>query len=58
MKKTACVLSVLVIFLAACNNDSTKPALMEDSAKVVLPAKQQDSMSLTDTNYRIGDSIK
>ncbi|RYY59715.1 MAG: hypothetical protein EOO05_12380 [Chitinophagaceae bacterium] len=59
MKKVFALAIVAVAFLSACNNESDRVGNVKDTSKVSPPTeKQQDSTSLTDTGYRIGDSVR
>jgi len=59
--KKAIVFAVMVTSLlaSACTNNSAKVVTVGDSSLVTPPVKKtQDTTSITDTSYRIGDSVR
>jgi len=58
-KMMSLAFTAAVFLLAACNNESTRTGAVDDTARVSPPSeKVQDSISLTDTSYNIGDSAR
>lgn len=58
MKKMIAFVMVVCAF-TACNNEGTRTGNVNDTAKTAPPVeKNQTPSSITDTSYRIGDSVK
>ena len=59
LKSLLSVMALVLVLAVSCKNKSDNSGMQPDSSMVVPPTKKiQDSTSLTDTSYRIGDSVR